>query len=48
VRIEAEAVRVAKGQSTPTAKKKRCKKGKKLRHGKCVNKGKKKHSRKGN
>lgn len=44
VRIEAEAIRAPKTQSTPppTAKKK-CKKGKKLKHGKCVKKGKKNH-----
>jgi hypothetical protein len=43
VRIDAEAIRTAKSQPTPTgpAKKKKCKKGKRLRHGKCV---KKKHS----
>jgi len=42
VRIEGEAIRTSKPQSTPAPKKK-CKKGKKLRHGKCVQ-GKKKHS----
>jgi hypothetical protein len=45
VRIEAEAVK-AKPQSTPPPPaKKRCKKGKRLRHGKCV-RGKKKHPHK--
>lgn len=44
-RIEAEATRTVKPQSTSpsTPKKKKCKKGKRLRHGKCV---KKKHSHK--
>lgn len=42
VRIEGEATRASKPESTPPPKKKKCKKGKKLRHGKCV-KGKKKH-----
>lgn len=41
VRIEGEAILASKPQSTPPPKK-RCKKGKRLRHGKCV-KGKKKH-----
>jgi hypothetical protein len=41
VRIEGEAIRTAKPQSAPTPKK-QCKKGKKLKHGKCV-KGRKKH-----
>lgn len=43
VRIEGEAVRTSKAESPPA--KKTCKKGKKLRHGKCV-KGKKKHPHK--
>jgi hypothetical protein len=43
-RIEAEAIRVSKSQSTPPpASKKKCKKGRKLKHGKCVKKGRKKH-----
>jgi hypothetical protein len=41
VRIEAEATRSAKSPSAPAPKRK-CKKGKKLRHGKCVP-SKKKH-----
>lgn len=41
VRIEGEAIRASKPQSTPPPKRK-CKKGKKLRHGKCVQ-SKKKH-----
>ena len=43
VRIEGEAFRASKSQSAPPSapKKKRCRKGKKLRHGKCVKKGKK-------
>jgi hypothetical protein len=41
VRIEAEAIRATRPESTSPAKKK-CKKGKKLRHGKCVQ-SKKKH-----
>lgn len=41
VRIEAEATRSSKSPSAPTPKKK-CKKGKKLKHGKCVP-SKKKH-----
>jgi hypothetical protein len=41
VRIEAEAIRTVKSPSTPpsTPKKKKCKKGRKLKHGKCVKKG---------
>jgi len=47
VRIEAEAIRTVKPQSPPPSKpKKKCKKGKKLKHGKCVKKGHKKHSHK--
>ena len=47
VRIEAEATRTVKPQSAPPSKpKKRCKKGKKLKHGKCVAKGHKKHPQK--
>lgn len=46
VRIEAEAIRTAKSQSTPPASKKKCKKGRKLKHGKCVKKGHKKHPHK--
>jgi hypothetical protein len=43
-RIEAEAIRTSKPQSTPPSKpKKKCKKGKRLRHGKCV---KKRHTHK--
>ena len=47
VRIEAEATRTVKPQPTPpsTAKKK-CKQGRKLKHGKCVKKGHKKHPHK--
>jgi hypothetical protein len=44
VRIEGEAVRTSKSQATPPPRK-ACKKGKKLRHGKCV-KAKKKHPHK--
>jgi hypothetical protein len=52
VRIEAEAIRTLKSQSAPPSPKsqsappspkKKCKKGRKLKHGKCVNKGSKKH-----
>jgi hypothetical protein len=47
VRIEAEAIRTLKTQSTPpSTPKKKCKKGKELRHGKCVKKGQKKHPHK--
>jgi hypothetical protein len=46
VRIEAEAIRVAKSQSAPSTPKKKCKKGRKLKHGKCVKKGNKKHPHK--
>lgn len=47
VRIEAEAIRTVKPQSTPpSTPTKKCKKGKKLRHGKCVKKGHKKHPHK--
>ncbi len=47
VRIEAEAIRTVKPQSAPPSKpKKKCKKGKKLKHGKCVKKGHKKHPHK--
>ncbi len=42
VRIEGEAIKASKPQSTAPPVKKKCKKGKKLRHGKCV-KVKKKH-----
>jgi hypothetical protein len=47
VRIEGEAIRATKSQSTsPSApKKKRCRKGRKLKHGKCVKTGRKKHPR---
>jgi hypothetical protein len=40
VRIEAEAIRTPKSQSTPpsTPKKKKCKRGRRLKHGKCVKK----------
>jgi hypothetical protein len=43
VRISGEAIRVAKSLSTPQSapKKKRCRKGRKLKHGKCVKKGRK-------
>ena len=41
VRIEAEATRTA--PAPPSTPKKKCKKGKKLKHGKCVKKGHKKH-----
>jgi hypothetical protein len=44
VRIEAEAIKASKAQATPPSVKK-CKKGKKPRHGKCV-KVKKKHRHK--
>lgn len=45
VRIEAEAIRTLKSQSTtPPKTKKKCKRGRKLRHGKCVKRGTKKHS----
>lgn len=44
VRIEAEAIRTVKPQpAPPSTPKKKCKKGKKLRHGKCVKKGHKRH-----
>jgi hypothetical protein len=46
VRIEAEAIRTLKSQSTPPSPKKKCKKGRKLKHGKCVRKGSKKHPHK--
>ncbi len=42
VRIEAEATKASKSLATPPPVKKKCKKGKKLKHGKCV-KVKKKH-----
>jgi hypothetical protein len=45
VRIEAEAIKASKSQATPPPVKKKCKKGKKLKHGKCV-KVKKKHPHK--
>jgi hypothetical protein len=46
-RIEAEAIRTVKPQSAPVSKpKKKCKKGKKLKHGKCVERGHKKHAHK--
>jgi hypothetical protein len=38
VRIEGEAVQASKFQPTPPPAKKKCKKGKKLRYGKCVKK----------
>lgn len=43
VRIEAEATRTVKPQSPPPKPKKKCRKGKKLKHGKCVTNGHKKH-----
>jgi hypothetical protein len=47
VRIEAEATRTIKPQSAPpSTPKKKCKKGRKLKHGKCVKKGHKKHPHK--
>jgi hypothetical protein len=47
VRIEAEAIRTLKSPSTsPPSPKKKCKKGRKLKHGKCVRRGNKKHSHK--
>jgi hypothetical protein len=46
VRIEAEAIRTVKAQPTPPSPKKKCKKGKKLRHGKCVKRGNKRHPHK--
>ena len=48
VRIEPEAIRVSRTRTVPasTPKKMKCKKGKMLRHGKCVKKGKKKHPHK--
>jgi hypothetical protein len=46
VRIEAEAIRALKSQSAPPSPKKKCKKGRKLKHGKCVRKGNKKHPHK--
>ena len=42
VRIEGEAIKTAKPQSAPPPVKRKCKKGKRLKHGKCV-KVKKKH-----
>jgi hypothetical protein len=45
VRIEAEAIRTVTPQSPPPPKKK-CKKGKKLRHGKCVKSKKQPHKHK--
>ncbi len=45
VRIEGEALKASKPQATPPAVKKKCKRGKKLRHGKCVQ-VKKKHPHK--
>jgi hypothetical protein len=46
VRIEGEAIKASKPQATPpSVKKKKCKKGKKLKRGKCV-KTKKKHPHK--
>ena len=47
VRIEAEAIRTVKTQSAPPSKQKtKCKKGRKLKHGKCVKKGNKGHPHK--
>lgn len=47
VRIEAEATRTVKPQPTqPLTPKKKCKQGKRLKHGKCVKKGHKKHPHK--
>ncbi len=46
VRIEAEAIRTFKPQLAPPSPKKKCKKGRKLKHGKCVRKGNKKHPHK--
>lgn len=47
VRIEAEATRTVKPQPPPSSTpKKKCKKGKKLKHGKCVKKDHKKHPHK--
>jgi hypothetical protein len=45
-RIEAEATRTVKSQPVPPAKPKKCKKGRKLKHGKCVKKGHRKHAHK--
>jgi len=42
VRIEGEAIKASKVKATPPSIKKKCKKGKRLKHGKCV-KIKKKH-----
>lgn len=46
VRIAAEATRTVKPQSAPPSPPRKCKKGKKLKHGKCVTKGHKKHPHK--
>jgi hypothetical protein len=47
VRIEAEATRTVTPQApSPSKPKKKCKKGKKLKHGKCVKKGHKKRPHK--
>jgi hypothetical protein len=47
VRIEAAAARTVKTQQAPpSTPKKKCKKGRKLKHGKCVKKGHKKHPHK--
>lgn len=46
VRIEAEAIRTLKSQPPPSKPKKKCKRGKKLKHGKCVKKGHKRHPHK--
>lgn len=47
VRIEAEAIRTVTPQAPPPPKpRKKCKKGKKLKHGKCVKKGHEKHPHK--
>jgi hypothetical protein len=47
VRIEAEAILTVKPESAPASTpKKKCKKGRKLRHGKCVKKGHKAHPHK--
>lgn len=47
-KIEAQVTRVARSQSPPPSakpKKKKCKKGRRLRHGKCIGKGHPKHPR---
>lgn len=46
VRIEGEAIKASKTQATPPPVKKKCKKGKKLRHGKCVKVKKMRHPHK--